>query len=346
MRVLLALSGGVDSSACIPLLQQAGYDVSACVIAFSPAHAGAVAAAQQVAQQAGIPLTVVHREDAFDALVVQPFCREYAAGRTPNPCPMCNPLVKFRALADEADRLGIDAIASGHYAQVREVDGTFYVAQAASAARDQSYMLYRLPQDILRRLLLPAGALEKADIRAVAAQSGFASANAPDSQEICFVPNGNYAGFIERRGVQGLPGRFIGPGGEDLGPHRGVLHYTVGQRRGIGLALGKPVFVKSILPGGDIRLAWGDGLYAAGVVLEDMLTTAGAPLPPGPYTVKIRSMAKPAPCMLSYHDAGLPTLLFDTPQRAPAPGQHAVLYQNDLVVGGGVIRTVLETIDN
>jgi tRNA-specific 2-thiouridylase len=338
---MLALSGGVDSSACIELLRRDGYAVSGCVLAFSPAHAGAVRAAQQVARAAGIPLVVQHGEALFEEVVVEPFCRTYAEGRTPSPCPVCNPLVKFKTLARMADAAGIHWLASGHYAQVCEVAGVFHVRRAKSAARDQSYMLYRLPQALLKRLVLPAGALEKDDLRRLAAAEGLPSADAPDSQEICFIPDGDYASFIERRGYAGAAGRFVGPHGEDLGPHRGLIHYTVGQRRGLGLALGQPVFVKRLEPGGNVVLGYEADLLAQGVTINDVVTSGGQALAAGrDYEVKIRSRAKPARCRVKPNGNGY-TVSFETPQRAPAPGQHAVLYDGELVVGGGVIDEVM-----
>lgn len=337
-RVLVALSGGVDSSVAVHLLQQAGWAVEAAVISFSPAHAGALEAALKAAGQLRVPISVLRCEERFEMEVVSPFCAAYAAGRTPNPCVLCNPAVKFKVLAEEADRRGILHIASGHYARCENLAGTRFIAKARSAARDQSYMLYRLPADIRNRLLLPLGERDKEEVRALAAGLSLACADAPDSQEICFIPDGDYAAFIEARGVVCRAGRLIGPDGEDLGPHRGVQHYTVGQRKGLGVALGYPAFVRRILPDGDILLAKGGGEYAEGVLLKNVVTATGEPLPGGErFEVKIRSVAAPVPCTLRFSDRGL-ALRFDEPQRAAAPGQHAVLYKGPLACGGGEIE--------
>ncbi|MEG1477310.1 MAG: tRNA 2-thiouridine(34) synthase MnmA [Oscillospiraceae bacterium] len=350
-KVLVALSGGVDSSVCIRILKDQGFDVTALVIRFSPAHDKAVAAATEVAKQLNVPLHEADATELFEKDVIAPFCEEYCNGITPSPCVMCNPLVKFKTLADAADKLGIHYIASGHYARVEETDGVYHIAKAISAPRDQSYMLYRLPQDILQRLLLPVGEFEKPDIREMAKDMHLASADAPDSQEICFIPNGDYAEYIKSRGIAAKQGRFIGPKGEDLGAHKGVEHYTVGQRRGVGVAYGEPVFVKAILPNGDIQLSVGGEEFYSGITLTNTVFTsnikAGDSL-----DIKIRSRAAAVPCTIESivnlaqgdgicpNGAGL-TVKFSEPQRAPAPGQSAVFYDADLVIGGGIITELL-----
>ena len=340
-KALVALSGGVDSGVCVRLLQQQGYDVQALVISFSPAHAAAVSAAQKAAEELGVPLAVAHCEALFEKEVVEPFCLAYAGGQTPNPCVVCNPLVKFRVLAEEADRRGIHYIATGHYARVEKENNIYYVARARSTARDQSYMLYRLSQRILSRLLLPVGEHEKPAIRQMAEEQGLSCADKPDSQEICFIPDGDYAAFISGRGIPSLQGNFIAQNGESLGPHQGVLHYTVGQRRGLGLALGQPVFVKEILQSGDVQLGFAGEEFSAGVRLTGFVFAENAPPDEKTeYHVKIRSAAQPAPCRLHRQANGEYALLFSAPLRAPAPGQSAVLYCGEKVMGGGFINSV------
>ena len=335
-KVLMGMSGGVDSSVAVRILQEQGFAVQGAVIRFSPAHDAAVEAARQAAGALGIELHVIDASELFEQQVVMPFCESYCEGRTPNPCILCNPGVKFRLLADKADELGCPYIASGHYARVELCeDGLCRLCVPESAARDQTYMLYRLPQDLLRRLVLPLGEFEKDDVREIARDIGLSCADAPDSMEICFIPDGDYSGFIRARGLAPKEGRFIGPAGEDLGPHAGVDHYTVGQRKGLGLAAGRPLFVKTILPGGDVQLAESGEEYSTRLTLYGIITPDGKPLTGGDYRVKIRSAAKAVPCQFD----GDRTVIFPEPVRAPAPGQSAVFYRGGFVFGGGFIET-------
>ena len=221
-KILVGLSGGVDSSVCIQILKDQGFDVSAAVIRFSPAHDAAVEAARKVAAQLNVFCYEIDAAEAFEQAVVQPFCESYCKGETPNPCVVCNPLVKFRLLAEKADELGIRLIATGHYARVEEQDdGSYRVAVPESAARDQSYMLYRLDQDILSRLVLPLGEFEKQDIRDTARELGLASADAPDSQEICLSPKAAMPTSSARAAWKARPGISSVPTGRTLAPTRG-----------------------------------------------------------------------------------------------------------------------------
>ncbi len=336
-KVLVGMSGGVDSSVTVRILQEQGFAVTGAVIRFSPSHDAAVQQAKATAKQLGVECIVLDTQDLFDANVVQPFCESYCKGKTPNPCILCNPSVKFAALLTAADKLGIQYIATGHYARVEtDNDGVSHIYKAISTARDQSYMLYRLEQDVLSRLLLPLGEFEKEDIREMAREMGLACADAPDSMEICFIPDGDYASYIEKRGMTAKQGNFISPEGKDLGPHKGVLHYTVGQRKGLGIALGRPVFIREICENGDILLAdAGDDLVSQ-IGVANMVSADSKDIPAGDYMVKIRSAAKPAPA----HYNGEGVLTFDPPVRAPAPGQSAVFYLDDMVVGGGFLRRI------
>ncbi len=337
-QVLVALSGGVDSSVCVRLLQQEGYQVQAVVIDFSPAHAKVVAEAQRMADFLRVPLHVVQCHEAFRANVIEPFSKAYLQGRTPNPCILCNPSTKFRFLLETADQLGIRWVATGHYAGLERSEGRTLLKKADCLERDQSYMLYRLDQEQLSRLLLPLQGLPKAQVRELAAQWGLPCAQSPDSQEICFVPDGDYAAYIESHYGVSPPGPFYAPDGTVCGTHRGILHYTVGQRKGLGIALGRPVFIRKMDPQTNaIYLADAGGEFSRELRLTGCRWIPFDTLEePMEVTAKVRSMAKEAPASIFPCEEGV-RVIFQEPQRAPAPGQSCVFYQGDVVVGGGLI---------
>ena len=343
-RVLVAVSGGVDSAVAVHLLRQQGYEVEGIILEFSPAHKAAVAQAKVVAEQLGIRLHVreCHRE--FEQNVILPFCREYKAGRTPNPCILCNPSTKFGLICQAAKEMGFDFIATGHYARIdHQADGTAVLQKSSCLGRDQSYMLYRLSQEQLAMLLLPLEGLEKPQVREIARQLGLVCADAPDSQEICWLPDGDYAAFIERTLGKSEPGDFVSPDGQVCGRHKGLLHYTVGQRKHLGVALGYPVFIKEIDPEQNrIYLARTGEEYAGGVLLTDCVIQPNPWLSAGqktaPVLVKVRSRAPDAPATVTLLGDGRAQVLFDTPQRAPAPGHSCVIYRGPAVLGGGFIQ--------
>lgn len=339
-KVLVGVSGGVDSSVCVELLRKQGYEPVGAVIRFSRRSDEAVKDAEKARQALGISLHIADARESFDRYVVQPFCRSYVSGSTPNPCIMCNPNVKFAALTAVADRLGIKYIATGHYARVEEKNGIYYVKKAVSTAKDQSYMLYRLPQSVLSRLILLVGEYEKPDIRRMAGDIGLFNADKPDSQEICFIPDGDYDAFIRRAGYKTKYGWLISPDGKKLKRHSGVHNYTIGQRKGLGVALGRPAFVKEIAENGDVLLGWSGDEFFTRVNLDSPVYTAGKPLPAeNCVSVKIRSAAKGETARIIFSDNDKITLEFVRPVRAPARGQSAVIYDGDLVVGGGFISS-------
>lgn len=340
--VLLALSGGVDSSVALRLLQEQGYDVQAAVFEFSPAHKRAVTAAQSAADALGVTLHVVRCHDAFYRQVITPFAKSYKKGQTPNPCIICNPLLKFARLRALADELGLSFIATGHYAGIVKQGGRYLIKKAAFLPRDQSYMLYRLTQRQLEGLLLPLSALSKDEVRKKAFDLSLPCANAPDSQEICFIEDNDYPAYIERHFGPSKPGVFLSPEGVVCGAHKGVLHYTVGQRKGLGIALGRPVFIKRIdALTGNIYLAERGEEFSCALILSDCVWLPFS-APAGEILVqaKIRSQAKGAGAAVAPLSANRATVVFDEPQRAPAPGQSCVFYQGDLLIGGGLIEQV------
>lgn len=340
-KVLVGVSGGVDSSVCVDLLRKQGYKPEGVVIRFSDASDEAVRDAEKVRQSLGITLHIADAREDFDRYVVHPFCQSYVSGSTPNPCIMCNPNVKFATLIKTADRLGIHYIATGHYAQVEEKDGFYYVKKAASTAKDQSYMLYRLPQNVLSRLLLPIGAYEKPVIRDMARDIGLFNADKPDSQEICFIPDGDYDAFIRRAGYKTKYGWIISPEGKRIKRHDGVHNYTVGQRKGLGVALGKPAFVKRIQENGDVLLGYAGDEFFTRISLDNPVYTTAVSLPAESIvSVKIRSAAKGEAARVIFSGNDRITLEFIQPVRAPAKGQSAVLYDGEYVLGGGFISEV------
>ncbi len=338
-KALVALSGGVDSTVCVHLLKEQGYEVAGIVMKMSPAHADTVRAAQDSAKALGIPLYERDLTKEFKRSIIDHFAYAYKHGQTPNPCVLCNPYVKFRSLIDTADELGFDWIATGHYARLQRQDGETLLLRGESKKRDQSYMLYRLDQQVLSRLILPLASLEKEEVRRIAAELGVSAAGKPDSQENCFIPDNDYAGYIERHYGKSEPGDFISPEGRPCGKHRGILHYTVGQRKGLGIALGRPVFIREIDPVNNrIYLADSGGEYFSKVQIGGVTTISGRPLKPGRVQVKLRSAAIPCKAEVQPLEGDQAELMFDTPQRASAKGQSAVLYDGDVVLGGGFIE--------
>ena len=339
-KILVGVSGGVDSSVCVDLLKKQGFEVYGAVINFNDHSESAITDAHKVCAHLDIPICVIDARENFEKNVVQPFCKSYVSGRTPNPCVVCNPLVKMKSLCDKADEMGIFYIATGHYAQVCEIDGTFYIKKAHNNAKDQSYMLYRLPQDILKRLVLPLGQYEKPEIRAMAQNLELFNADKPDSQEICFIPDGNHGEFIEARGYKIKKGFFISPEGKKLAQHKGIHNYTIGQRKGLNIALGKPAFVKEICENGNILLGYAGEEFFDSVVLENPVYTLGKSFDIGnEFVVKIRSAAKGDVAVVEQSDDNTIVLRFPAPVRAAAKGQSVVIYKDEIVMGGGFIAS-------
>ena len=339
-RILVALSGGVDSSVCAWLLKEQGWDVGGVVLKMSPAHEQTVKDAQASAEQLGIPLFVRDLSETFSREVVEYFMDEYARGRTPNPCIVCNPGVKFRALLETADAEGYSWTATGHYAGLDRREGVTYLTRGENLNRDQSYMLYRLGQRELSRLLFPLAPLPKPEVREIARKAGLSCAAKPDSQEICFIPDNDYAGFIEaRRGV--FPeGEFFSPEGVPCGRHKGIIHYTVGQRKGLGLALGHPAFVLEIRPGtNEVVIGTNEESMTHEVRANQLNFMAQESIDTEQRVfAKIRYNHRGAWCTVKRTGEDEILCVFDEAQRAVTPGQALVLYDGDYVLGGGTIK--------
>ena len=346
------MSGGVDSSVAAYLMQQQGWDcMGATMTLYRNEDIGLsrsrtccsledVEDARSVACKLNMPYYVFNFSDEFRCQVMDRFADAYEQGRTPNPCIDCNRDLKFRRLYDRAALMGCDAIATGHYARIKQENGRFLLKKALDASKDQSYVLYMLTQDQLVHTCFPMGTLRKTEAREIAGRQGFFNARKPDSQDICFVPDGDYAAFIRRHtGKEDTPGDFVDEDGHILGRHKGIIRYTIGQRRGLGLALPAPLYVcKKDPESNTVTLCPNDQLNSTVVrVTEFNWLSIAAPAEPLHAAAKIRYNMHQAPCTVEVLPGGDVQLTFDTPQRAVTPGQAAVIYDGDTVLGGGRI---------
>ncbi len=338
MKILVGISGGVDSAGAALKLVRDGHQVECAILKMH--EYTALDGARSVAKSLGLPLHEIDMQDSFGRIVKENLIEEYTQGRTPNPCIICNERVKFRGLYDFAAEHGFDKIATGHYAKIVYVNGRYSVASAADLKKDQSYMLYRLPEEILSALVLPLCEERKENVRALAACAGLSAADAKDSQEICFLPNNDYPAFIE--GVRGVfpPGSFVDPYGKLLGMHRGIIRYTVGQRKGLGISLGERMFVTDITPESNTVTLSPSMPGAEQIIISDIVYSGMASDDdPDKYdlTVKLRYSAAKIRVHAELLSDGKALLKFDSPAIA-APGQSAVIYDGDRVLFGGFIK--------
>ena len=353
MRVVVAMSGGVDSSVAASLLAEAGHEVVGLSMQLydqrDPAQTfGSCCSlddlydARRVASVIGIPHYLVNFEERFRATVVDPFVAEYAAGRTPIPCVHCNADLKFATLAERAAAFDAAAVATGHYARVEyDEDARRYrLRRGLDAGKDQSYFLFSLTQDQLAHALFPVGHLTKAEVRTHAARLGLPVADKPDSHEICFIPDGDAAGYVERRlGDRAEPGAIVDTGGRELGRHSGIHRFTVGQRKGVGISTGTPMYVLRLEPS-DARVVVGprEELGRAEFGVGSVTWISGdAPSAPTRVTARIRHRHRDAAALVTPAGDGAVRVRFDEPQLAITPGQAAVFYDGEDVLGGGWI---------
>lgn len=332
-KVVLGLSGGVDSAVSARLLLEQGFDVTGVYLDIGQGGSGADDA-RAVAASLGIPFVVRSIAEELEKHVCAPFAADYLAGRTPLPCARCNPLVKFPALLAEGERIGAERVATGHYA--RTVDGGLYRGESAN---DQSYLLARLPRETLQKVIFPLGDYEKTAVRALAEGYDIPVAHKPDSMEICFVPDDDYAAWLEARGTVAPPGDFIDKDGNVLGRHKGIHCYTLGQRRGLGVSGPHRYFVTAIDPEHNtVTLSDGGDLGRRSVECADPnWLTETAPVEPFSCQVRLRHSKRSDPVTVTPGEDGKVMVRSDVPLRAPTPGQLAVFYDGDRVLGSAWI---------
>lgn len=353
-HVFVAMSGGVDSSVAALLLQQAGHKISGVNLRMfhnedlgqSPGKTCCSLAdaedAGLVARRLGAPFYVFDVSQVFRSTVIRDFIEEYQNGRTPNPCAVCNQTVKFGALLDRVRVLGADYLATGHYARVEQdaATGRYLLKRGLDRSKDQSYFLYMLTQEQLAHTLFPLGSLEKTQVRQLAEAHGLVNAHKHDSQDICFVPDGDYAAFIERTvGTPSLPGNFVDQKGQVLGHHRGIIRYTHGQHKGLGLSTSEPLYVlEKDAVSNTIRLGPDSDLWSQTLTAEQFnWVSIPEPTEPIAVTVKTRYSQREAAAIARSLPGDRCQVTFEEPQRAITPGQAVVLYQEEIVVGGGTI---------
>ncbi len=353
LRALIAMSGGVDSSVAALITKEQGYECIGCTMKlYQNEDAGIpkrhtccslddVEDARSVAHLLGMTYYVFNFSYDFRQKVIEPFVWNYEHGRTPNPCIDCNRYMKFDKLFERATILDCDKVVTGHYARIEKQGKQYVLKKALDSSKDQSYVLYTMTQAQLAKTLFPLGSMTKVEARRIAEKSGFCNFQKPDSQDICFVPNGNYAQIVElHAGYSSQQGNFIDLSGRILGRHRGIIHYTIGQRKGLGLSFAAPHYVCAINHvDNTITLAESDALYRTRLIAEDFNWISGEiPMYPLRCKAKIRYRQAEQPATVFVHTDGTVEITFDEPQRAITPGQAVVLYDGEIVLGGGVIR--------
>ncbi len=338
MKILVGMSGGVDSAYAAQKLLDEGHEVVGAVLEMH--EYTELDSAELAAKRLGIPLVKLDCRKAFDEAVKAYFETEYSLGRTPNPCIVCNREVKFKFLADYARENGFDKIATGHYARILKTSGGYAVSRAADRTKDQTYMLYRLPQEVLEILTLPLADEIKSEVKLKAAARGIVEPSLAESQEICFIPDDDYRGYLEERLGKFPEGSFVDDNGRAIGKHRGIISYTVGQRKGLGVSLGQRAFVSRIDPkSNEVTLSTEKPLTKS-FTASNLVYSGIAPLRVGESIrtkVKIRYHAAPTPATVTSLGEGRVSVVIDAPTGIAAPGQSVVAYDDDTLLFGGFI---------
>lgn len=334
------MSGGIDSSVAAALLTRAGHDVTGVTMLVRPDDTAASDAAR-VAERLGIPHRVIDLRDVFEQDIIANFCREYEQGRTPNPCVRCNRCIKFGALLDEVKKSGAEKMATGHYARLADGPGGPELRKGKDTRKDQSYFLCRLDRKQLAHVLFPVGGFTKNAVKRMAADMGLPTAERPESKEICFIPDDDYAGFLERHtGKKAAPGPVLDTNGTVLGEHKGITNYTVGQRHGLGIAARQPLYVLALdATRNAVIVGKKEDTYSPDLTAGEMNWLIDGPAAPFAAGVKIRSRAPEAAATVTPLDNDSIYVKFNEPQSAVTPGQTVALYAGDTVIGGGIIAS-------
>jgi tRNA-uridine 2-sulfurtransferase len=341
-RVFIAMSGGVDSSVSAYILKEAGYKVAGIHLQLYPRSKETAEKAsfelESTCRLLDIPLHYFNLESEFASRIIEPFCREYENGRTPNPCIQCNRHIKFGLLLERVTKLGGDYLATGHYARVEKSSNAYLLKKGLDASKDQSYFLHVLGQKELGRVLFPVGDMQKSEVKKMAAGLGLSAADQRESQDICFIPDNNSRAFLASR-LTVKPGEIVDASGRVIGMHKGLAFYTIGQRQGMGVAASQPLYVlKMEIATNRLVVGFQPELYRDSLTAVGVNWVRGLPPDKGlPVTVRVRYRAREAQAVLQFEEDKV-KVRFIEPQRAIAPGQSVVFYQGDIILGGGLIE--------